>query len=60
MTNRTVDVLVWVCIYAGLFGFGLGVWFTEHHLAAGVTLMSFGGGLIAAGALLLWLRSRRS
>jgi hypothetical protein len=42
-----------------MFGFGLGIWFTEHHLAAGVTLMSFGGGLMAAGAVLLWLRSRR-
>jgi uncharacterized membrane-anchored protein YitT (DUF2179 family) len=59
MTNKTIDALVWVCIYAGLFGFGLGIWFTEHHLAAGVTLMTLGGALIAAGALLLWLRSRR-
>ena len=59
MTNHTLDALVWVCIYAGLFGFGLGLWFTEHHLAAGIMLMAVGGGLIVTGALLLWLRSRR-
>ena len=59
MTNNTLDVLVWICIYAGLFVFGLGIWFTEHPLAAGVMLMGFGGGLLVAGMLLLWLRSRR-
>ena len=53
MTNNTLEALVWVCIYAGLFGFGLGIWFTEHHLAAGVTLMALGNVLIAVGALLL-------
>jgi len=59
MSNKTIDILVWVCIYAGLFGLGLGIWFTEHHLAVGVTLMLLSGGLIAAGAVLVWLRSRR-
>ena len=59
MTNKTIEVLVWICIYAGLFVFGLGIWFTEHHLAAGITLMAFGAGLVAAGAVLIWLRSRR-
>lgn len=59
MSNKTIDALVWICIYAGMFGFGLGVWFVEHHLAAGVTLMAFGVGLVAGGAALLWLRSRR-
>jgi hypothetical protein len=60
MTNKTIDALVWICIYAGLFVLGLGIWFTEHHLAAGVTLMTFGAGLIGAGAVLIWLRSRRT
>ena len=59
MTNKTIEVLVWICIYAGLFVFGLGIWFTEHQLAAGITLMVFGAGLVAAGAVLIWLRSRR-
>ena len=59
MSNKTIDTLAWVCIYVGLFGLGLGIWFTEHHLAAGVTLMLLSGGLIVAGAVLVWLRSRR-
>ena len=59
MSKHTLDVLVWVCLYAGLFVFGLGLWFRKHHLAATVTLMSVGGALVATGVLLLWLRSRR-
>lgn len=59
MNDATIDVLIWVFIYAGLFGFGLGLWFTDHHLATGATLMAVGAVLMAAGALLLWLRSRR-
>ena len=59
MTNKTIDTLVWIFIYAGLFVFGLGIWFTEHHLAASITLVAFGAGLVAAGAVLIWLRSRR-
>ena len=59
MPNKTLDVLIWVCIYAGLFGAGFGIWFIEHHLAVGVTLITFGTGLVAVGAVLLWLRSQR-
>ena len=59
MSNQALETLVWVCIYAGMFGVGLGIWFSEHHLGVGVTLIAVGGGLIAAGAVLIWLRSRR-
>ncbi len=59
MSNDTLDKLVWVCIYAGLFVVGLGIWFVEHHLAAGVSLAVAGGALVALGGLLIWLRSRR-
>jgi len=59
MSIKTIDTLVWACIYAGLFVLGLGIWFTEHLLAVSVTLMLLGGGLIVAGAVLVWLRSRR-
>ena len=59
MSNQTLDKLVWVCIYAGLFVVGLGIWFVEHHLAAGVSLAVVGALLVALGAVLIWLRSRR-
>ncbi|MBX3642397.1 MAG: hypothetical protein KF720_04920 [Rubrivivax sp.] len=59
MKNQTLEAMIWVCIYAGLFVLGIGVWFSRHHLAAGVTLLCLGGALVAAGVLLIWLRSRR-
>ncbi len=59
MSNDTIDKLVWVLIYAGLFIAGLGLWFMEHHLAAGLSLLLAGGALVALGALLIWVRSRR-
>jgi len=59
MSNKTLDKLVWICIYAGLFALGLGIWFVEHHLAAGLSIALGGGALVALGAFLIWLRSRR-
>jgi len=59
LTTKTLDVLIWVCLYAGLFGLGLGVWFREHHVVTSVSLVVIGAGLVAAGIVLLWLRSRR-
>jgi hypothetical protein len=59
MTNKTLEALVWVCIYAGMFGAGLGIWLIEHHLAVGLTLTLAGCGLVAAGVVMILLRSRR-
>jgi O-antigen/teichoic acid export membrane protein len=59
MSNAAIDKLVWVLVYAGLFIAGLGIWFMEHHRAVGWTLLLAGGVLIALGALLIWVRSRR-
>jgi hypothetical protein len=60
MSNSTLDKLVWGCIYAGLFGAGLGIWFLEHSAAVGWTLAVGGAGLVLVGALLIWIRSRRA
>ena len=59
MSNDTLDKLIWVLIYAGLFVVGLGLWFMEHQLVTGWSLATGGGAMIAGGAFLLWLRSRR-
>jgi hypothetical protein len=59
MQNATLDKLVWVLIYAGLFVGGLGIWFIEQHLAVGLTLLFAGVAAIAGGAVLIWIRSRR-
>jgi hypothetical protein len=59
MRTATLEKLVWVLIYTGMAVFGLGVWFIEHSLAVGSTLLVFGSASIAGGAFLIWLRSRR-
>ncbi len=60
MSNQTIDKLVWVLIYAGLFIAGLGIWYMEHQLAVGWTLVFVGGAMIVLAAFLIWVRSRRS
>jgi hypothetical protein len=60
MSNATIDKLVWVLIYAGMFVAGLGIWYLEHHLAIGLTLLLAGGAMIAVAAFLIWVRSRRT
>jgi len=60
MKNDRLDKLVWALIYAGLFIGGLGIWYMEHHLAIGWTLVLVGGTMVAAAAFLIWVRSRRS
>ena len=60
MDNATLDKLIWALIYAGLFVAGLGIWFMEQHLTVGWTMCLVGAGAVMAGAVLIWLRSRRS
>jgi hypothetical protein len=60
MSTATLDKLVWVFIYAGMALAGLGIWFLEHSAAVGWTLAVGGAGLVLVGALLIWIRSRRS
>jgi hypothetical protein len=60
MSNETLDKLIWVLIYAGMFVAGLGIWYLGHAAAAGWTLVIFGSSLIAIAAILIWVRSRRS
>jgi hypothetical protein len=60
MNNDTIDKLIWVLIYVGMFVAGLGIWLMEQHLAVGWTMFLFGAGSVVAGAVLIWVRSRRS
>jgi hypothetical protein len=56
--KKRLDVLIWVLIFGGLFAIVLG--FASHKVApaTGWSLMVGGGGLAAAGAVLVWVRSR--
>jgi hypothetical protein len=60
MKNETIDQLVWVLIYAGMFIAGLGIWYMEHHAAIGWTLVLAGGAMIVLAGFLIWVRSRRT
>jgi hypothetical protein len=57
--TSTLDILVWVALYAGLLTWVLGVFvgWEDSRLGGGIQLA--GGLLAATGVLLLWLRSRR-
>lgn len=59
MQNKTLEKLIWVLIYAGLTAGGLGIWFMEHSLAVGWSVLLTGTGLVLSGAVLIWVRSRR-
>jgi len=53
-----LDALVWTLIFGGLLTLVLGIASLDHHLAAGWTLVVLGGVAAAAGAVLVWVRSR--
>jgi vacuolar-type H+-ATPase subunit I/STV1 len=59
MDNANLEKLIWLLIYAGMLVFGLGAWYVEHSLGVGSTLMTIGACAVAAGVLLVWVRSRR-
>ena len=53
-----VERAVWILIYAGCFALILGVATHGAHLVAGWSLGVLGGIAIAAGVVLIWVRSR--
>jgi hypothetical protein len=59
MTNASLEKLIWVLIYGGLFGASLG-YFLQPQLGWLGWLFIIVGGLAAVtGAVLIWVRSRR-
>lgn len=60
MKSSTLDNLIWVFIYGGLIGVGLGLSIGRSDEALGWTVVT--GGIVAAavGALLVYVRSRMS
>ena len=58
MTTLSLERLIWVLIYGGLFGLSFG-YFLQPQLGWLGWLFIVGGGLAAvAGAVLIWVRSR--
>ncbi len=58
MTTTTVDKLIWVLIYGGLLVVCLGVFVKRSAAGLGWTLIGLGAVVAAAGAALVWVRSR--
>jgi hypothetical protein len=58
MKAARIDVWVWVLVYAGLIGIGLGLAIQRNDVSLGWAVACIGAALVAAGALLIWIRSR--
>ena len=57
-TTRRIGRLIWVLIYGGLFGVGIGVALERAGESYGWTVIGAGMVGIAAGCVLVWVRSR--
>ena len=58
MKTSTVEALVWVLVYGGLLLLCLGLFVLRADGILGWPLVLLGGALVAAGAVLIYLRSR--
>ena len=59
MTNKALEILVWILIYGGLLLLCLGLFVLRGHASWGWTGVAAGAGITAAGVVLLWLRALR-
>lgn len=58
MSAPRLEILIWVLIYGGLLGIGLGVMLARSEAALGIGIAVAGGIVAAAGFVLIWVRSR--
>lgn len=58
MKTSTVDTLIWVLIYGGSLGIGLGLSVQRENRPLGVALAIVGGIVAAIGVALIYFRSR--
>ncbi|MDZ7590908.1 MAG: hypothetical protein U5L05_09500 [Rubrivivax sp.] len=59
MSNKALERLVWILIYSGLLLAGLGVFLMHSDTLLGWIFVIAGLVDAAAGAVLVWVRSRR-
>lgn len=58
MTSRRIDTWVWALIYLGMILIGLGLSLLRGDAWLGWIVASVGATLVAAGIVLIWMRSR--
>ncbi len=58
VSTSRVGALIWVLIYGGLFAIALGVAMKRNGAEYGELLFVAGAVAVAAGAVLVWVRSR--
>lgn len=58
MKPQTVEKLVWVLLYGGIVLAALGYFVARGDENMGLVMQLGGGVAVAAGVLLIWLRSR--
>ena len=58
MSASKLETLIWVLIYGGLLLLCLGVFVQREMPATGWTMVVVGAVAAAAGAVLVWVRSR--
>ena len=58
MKTSTVDNLIWILIYGGLLGVGLGLYVQRSDDGLGTTVLAIGGVIAALGFALIYVRSR--
>ena len=58
MKTARIEVWIWVLVYAGLVVFGTGLAVQRSDDSLGWSIAVVGALLVAAGALLVWIRSR--
>lgn len=58
MKTNTVDTLIWILIYGGLIGVGLGLSVQRGNEGLGTAVIAIGGVIAALGVALIYVRSR--
>lgn len=58
MKPQTMEKLVWVLMYGGIFLATLGYFVARTDENTGLVMQVAGGVAVAGGVLLIWLRSR--
>ncbi len=59
MTNATLEKLIWALIFGGLIVLSVGVFVERQNLPLGWLMVLAGAAIAAAGAVLVFVRSRR-